>query len=221
MSSIAVTATTAAFLLGNTFLLPSIFTQLLDPDPDPELALPPTYSASASPPSLSESLNRACGLDFFRFIAWDGEEEAVAAVTLVVLVDDDEAVEPVVRVGGPGEYIAAADPGREGGSGKSSGLMWSPFTPRSTKGAPEDGTSPDSEGSGAGGTSRDERASVSASASFPTSMTSGDLYAVADSTAAAEDLFFGLSGSLEWDGSGFRIFLNISRLWKNDEVIKH
>jgi hypothetical protein len=68
MSSMAVTATTAAFLLGNTFLLP-IFTQLLDPDPDPELAFPPTYSASASAPSLSESLNRACGLDFFHSIA--------------------------------------------------------------------------------------------------------------------------------------------------------
>jgi hypothetical protein len=114
MSSMAVTAATAAFLLDNTFLLPSIFTQLLDPDPDPELALPPTYSASASPPSLSESLNRACGLDFFRFIAWDGEEEAIAAVALVILVDDDEVIEPVVRVGGPGEYIAAADPGRVG-----------------------------------------------------------------------------------------------------------
>jgi hypothetical protein len=221
MSSMAVTATTAAFLLGNTFLLPSIFTQLLDPDPDPKLALPPTYSASASLPSLSESLNRACSLDFFRFIAWDGEDEMIAAVTLVVLVDDNEVVEPVVHVGSPDEYIATADPGQEGGSGKSSGLMWSPFIPQSTKGAPEDGTSPDSEGSGTGGTSSDKRASVSTSTSFPISMTSGDSYMVADSTATAEDLFFGLSGLLESDGSGFHIFLNILRLWKNDEVIKH
>jgi hypothetical protein len=51
------------------------------------------------------------------------EAEAVAAVTPVVLVDDDEVVEPVVRVGGPCEYIAAADPGRERGSRKSSGLI--------------------------------------------------------------------------------------------------
>ena len=34
-----------------------------------------------------------------------------------------EVVEPVVRVGGPGEYMAAADPGRGTGIGKSSGLM--------------------------------------------------------------------------------------------------
>lgn len=122
MSSMAVTATTAAFLFGTAFLLPSTLTQLPDPDPDPELPLPPTYSASASAPSLSESLNRS--LDFFRLIAWDDEEEeTVAVVVLVALVEEEEVVEPVVRVGGPGEYIAAADPGREAGSGKSSGLM--------------------------------------------------------------------------------------------------
>jgi len=113
MSSIAVTATTAAVLFGNAFLLPPTFTQSFGPD-DPELPLPPTYSSSASAPSLSESLNRTRGLDFFRLMAEDGEEEEEAAtVVLMVLVEDEEAVEPVVRVGGPGEYIAAADPGRE------------------------------------------------------------------------------------------------------------
>jgi hypothetical protein len=57
MSSMAVTATTAAFLFGTAFLLPPTFTQSLGPD-DPELPLPATYSSSASAPSLSESLNR-------------------------------------------------------------------------------------------------------------------------------------------------------------------
>ena len=46
------------------------------------------------------------------------EEEEGAALVL-----DDDVVDPVVRVGGPGEYMAAADPGREDGIIKFSGSM--------------------------------------------------------------------------------------------------
>ncbi len=48
--------------------------------------------------------------------AADEEEPAVVAL-------DDDAVDPVVRVGGPGEYMAAAEPGRESGIGKLSGSI--------------------------------------------------------------------------------------------------
>jgi len=40
-----------------------------------------------------------------------------------VLVVDDAVLDPVVRVGGPGEYMAAADPGREDGIPKFPGSM--------------------------------------------------------------------------------------------------
>jgi hypothetical protein len=111
ISSIAATAAVAALLFGRAFRLPSTFTQ----DPVP---FPPTYSASASAPSLSppsSSLRTIRGRDFFRLIA--------VLVEFDVEEDPSDVVEPVVRVGGPGEYIAAADPGRDAGSGKSSGLM--------------------------------------------------------------------------------------------------
>jgi len=48
-------------------------------------------------------------------------EELVLVPLVAVLIED--VVEPVVRVGGPGEYIAAAEPGRDTGKGKYSGLM--------------------------------------------------------------------------------------------------
>ena len=84
----------------------------------------------------------------------------------------------------------------------------SPFAQRRRKGAAEAGTSPEG-GGGGGATSREERASVSASASFPMSMTSGDLNTVVVITAAAEDLFFALGWSPESSGSDFRIFLRV------------
>ena len=109
ISSIAATAAAAALLLGNAFRRPSTFTQL-PAAPGP----PPMYSASASPPSLSSSLSRGRDFFFFKVVTEDEVPDEVLA---------PEVVEPVVRVGGPGEYMAAADPGRGTGIGKSSGLM--------------------------------------------------------------------------------------------------
>ena len=96
------------WVLGNASLLPLTFTQLSDPDPYPELPLPPIYSASAAP-SLSKLLNSTRVLDFFRSMAWDRKEKAAATVALMILIDDEEVVKPVVCVGGPCEYIAAAE----------------------------------------------------------------------------------------------------------------
>lgn len=120
MSSNAATAALAALLLGNPLLRPeSIFTFPHAAEPAPALLLPLTYSASASAPSLSSSLKCNWGRDFFLFIAVLPD----AAVVAVVVVLDDDAVDPVVRVGGPGEYMAAAEPGRESGIGKFSGSI--------------------------------------------------------------------------------------------------
>jgi hypothetical protein len=121
MSSNAATAALAALLLGNPLLRPeSIFTFPHAAEPAPALlVLPLTYSASASAPSLSSSLRCNWGRDFFLFIAVLPDAAVVAAVVVL----DDDAVDPVVRVGGPGEYMAAAEPGRESGIGKFSGLI--------------------------------------------------------------------------------------------------
>jgi hypothetical protein len=45
----------------------------------------------------------------------------------MVVVLCDEVVDPVVRLGGPGEYMAAAEPGLEGGIGKFSGSIRPPL----------------------------------------------------------------------------------------------
>jgi len=106
--------------------------------------------------------------------------------------------------------MAAAEPGREAGSGNNSGLMYPPFIARSGNIA-----SVLEEGRGGGGGrahSSEERASVSLSASLPSA---AGRYAVI--TAAADDLFLPVvlddpelvDSEEPGFGSGFRIFLFI------------
>jgi hypothetical protein len=122
--------------------------------------------------------------------------------------DEDAVVLPLPRGGGPGEYMAAAEPGREAGSGNNSGLMYSPFIPRSGNIA----SVLEEEGRGGGRAhSSEERASVSLSASLPSA---GRYAAIA---AAADDLFLAVvlddpelvDSEDPGVGSGFRIFLFI------------
>ena len=87
---------------------------------------------------------------------------------------------------GGGEKREREDEGREGGRGKEAGLMIVPLT-RSCR----------------GGCSREDRASVSLSASSPVSSITG-WYVV--KTAAAEDRFLG--GWMDPGVSGLRIFLH-------------
>jgi len=137
------------------------------------------YSPSASPPSLSSSSSTTTnGLDFFLFtdVVPEDDEDEDAAV-----VEDDVRTKP-----GGGEKKETEDEGREGGRGKEAGLMMVPLT-RSCM----------------GGCSREDRASVSLSASFPVSSIIGR-YVV--KTAAAEDRFLG-GWTVPGEGSGLRIFL--------------
>lgn len=123
ISSKAATAAVAALLFGRAFRRPSTLTHAPAPvfDPDPP---PPIYSSSASAPSLSSSLRAAiCGRDFFFLTIALAALEDDVDVEHDDVTDAPDVVDPVVRVGGPGEYIAAADPGRDGGRGKCSGLM--------------------------------------------------------------------------------------------------
>lgn len=119
MSSSATTAAAAALLFGTPLLRPdSIFT-FPHPELLPLLICPlPMYSASASAPSLSSSLKGSGGRDFGLLMPLVLTTEEGAALEL-----DDDVVDPVVRVGGPGEYMAAADPGREDGIANVSGSM--------------------------------------------------------------------------------------------------
>ena len=100
------------------------------------------------------------------------------------IIDEDAVVLRPPRGGGPGEYMAAAEPGSEAGSGNNSGLMYPLFIARSGNIASileEEGR----RGGGGRADSSEERASVSLSASLPSA--AGRYAAI---TAAADDLFF-------------------------------
>lgn len=120
MSSMAATAAVAALRFGRAFRLPSMFTQLAPAFPA-AAALEPMYSSSASAPSLSSSLIINWGRDFFFLIVVPPANDDDEVDELMDVPAD--VVEPVVRVGGPGEYIAAAEPGRDAGSGNISGSI--------------------------------------------------------------------------------------------------
>jgi len=111
-----------------------------------------------------------------------------------VVVFCDDVVDPVVRLGGPGEYMAAAEPGLEGGIGKFSGSILFPLV--SLRGNANckvcDGWE----------TPRSE-STITWGASVTVEEDEDGLWV---EVLAADDLFL-RGGSLPDRGSGFRIFL--------------
>ena len=108
MFSSAATAAVAAVRFGSPLLRPLTFENAIGFEPIcPSLPC----SESVSTPSLSSSLTTSRERDLCINSTGPVPEVDEEEPAVVALCNDD--VDPVVRVGGPGEYIAAAEPGLE------------------------------------------------------------------------------------------------------------